>query len=178
MSTINKLKINLNGVTAHDSTKMSLHQVYITQHNYDIICLSETFLNSSILSDGNRITIDEYKLITSDHPSDSKKGRVIIYYKENIPLILRDHINTLDNLPGYKNSFAKGKMFSCLYLPFPESKSGWVKKFCTNFDILLNNVNDDLPLCSIVTGNFNTRCSRWCKNDITNLQGQELDSLT
>ena len=28
---------NLNGLTAHDSTKISLLQVYITQHNYDII---------------------------------------------------------------------------------------------------------------------------------------------
>ena len=37
---------------------------------------------------------------------------------------------------------------------------------------------DELPLCSIVTGEFNARCSRWWKNDITNLQGQELGSLT
>ena len=34
---------NLNRLTAHDSTKISLLQVYITQHNYDIICLTETF---------------------------------------------------------------------------------------------------------------------------------------
>ena len=35
-----------------------------------------------------------------------------------------------------------------------------------------------LPLCSITTGDFNACCSKWWKNDITNLQGQELDSLT
>ena len=88
---------NLNGLTAHDSTKISLPQAYITQHNYDIICLTETFLNSSILSHDNRIKIDGYNLIRSDHPSDSKKGGVCIYYNEHIPLILRDGINTLDN---------------------------------------------------------------------------------
>ena len=49
---------NLNGLTAHDSTKISLLQAYITQHNYDFICLTETFLDSSILSDDNLITID------------------------------------------------------------------------------------------------------------------------
>ena len=64
---------NLNGLTAHDSTKISLLQAYITQHNYAIICLTETFLNFSILSDDNRIKIDGYNLIISDHPSDSKK---------------------------------------------------------------------------------------------------------
>ena len=69
---------NLNGFTAHDSTKISLLQAYITQHNYDIICLTET---STIPSADNRITIDGYNLIRSDHPSDSKKGGVCIYYK-------------------------------------------------------------------------------------------------
>ena len=72
---------NLNGLTAHDSTKVSLLQAHITQHNYDIICLTETFLNSSIPSDDNRITIDGYNLVRSDHPSDWKKGGVCIYYK-------------------------------------------------------------------------------------------------
>ena len=51
------------------------------------------------------------------------------------------------------------------------------KNFCTDFDILLN-INGKLSLYLIVTGNFNARCSRWSKNDITNFQGQQLDSLT
>ena len=46
---------NLNGLTAHDSIKISLLQAYITQHNYDAIYLSETFLNSSIDSSDTRI---------------------------------------------------------------------------------------------------------------------------
>ena len=48
---------NLNRLTAHDSTKISLLEAYITQQNYDIICLTETFLNSSFPSDDNRITM-------------------------------------------------------------------------------------------------------------------------
>ena len=64
---------NLNGLTAHDSIKIFLFQAYVTQHNYDIICLSETFLNSSIDSSDIRILIDGYNLIRSDHPSDSKR---------------------------------------------------------------------------------------------------------
>ena len=67
---------NLNGLTAHDSIKISLLQA----HNCDIICLSETFLNSSIESNDNRISIDGYILTRSDHLSDSKKGGVCIYY--------------------------------------------------------------------------------------------------
>ena len=73
----------------HDSTKISLPQAYMTQHSHDIICLTETFLNSSIQSDDDRITIGEYNLIKSDHPSDLKKSGSCIYYKEQVPLILR-----------------------------------------------------------------------------------------
>ena len=34
---------NLNGLTAYDSTKISLLQAYITQHNYDIYALLKLF---------------------------------------------------------------------------------------------------------------------------------------
>ena len=64
---------NLNGLTAPDSIKISLLQPYVLQHNYDIICLSETFLNSCIESNDGRISIDGYNLIKSDHPNDSKR---------------------------------------------------------------------------------------------------------
>ena len=149
---------NLNGLTAHDSTKISLLQAYITQRNYDIICLTETFLNSSILSGDNRIKIDGYSLIRSDHPSDSKKGGVCIYYKESIPLILRDDINTLDNcLVTEIRSQNEQCFLTCIYRS-PSQNQDEFKNFCTNFDILLNNINDELPLCSIVTGDFNARC--------------------
>ena len=72
---------NLNGITAHDFNKTSVIQGYITQSNYDIICLNETFLNSSVLNYDNRITIHGYNLIRSDDTPDSKKGEVCIYYK-------------------------------------------------------------------------------------------------
>ena len=57
----------------------------------------ETFLNSSIETNDDRISIDGYNLIRADHPSDSKRGGVCIYYREHISLIKRDDICTLDN---------------------------------------------------------------------------------
>ena len=88
---------NLNGLTAHDSIKISLLQAYIIQNNYDIICLSETFLNSSIQFIDDRISVDGHNLIGADHSSDLKRGGVCIYYKEYILLIKQDNICTLHN---------------------------------------------------------------------------------
>lgn len=77
---------NLNRLTAHDSIITFLIQAYITHHNYDIICLSKTFLHSSFQSDDDRILIHRYNLIRSDHPSDSKRVGLCIYFEEHIPL--------------------------------------------------------------------------------------------
>ena len=38
----------LNDVAAHEFLKVLLLQGYITEHNFNIICLSETFLNSCL----------------------------------------------------------------------------------------------------------------------------------
>ena len=106
----------MNGLTANDSTKISLLQAYITQHKHEIICLTKTFLNSSIPNDDNRITIDGYNLIRPDHPSDLKKVGVCIYYKEHIPLSLRDDINTLNNcLVKEIRSQNEKCLFTCIY---------------------------------------------------------------
>ena len=72
-------------------------KAYITDQNFDTVCLSETFLNSSIKNDYHKLKIDDYNLIRSNHPSDSKKSGIVIYYKEHIPLIKHDDLYPLDN---------------------------------------------------------------------------------
>ena len=54
--------------------------------------LSETFLNSSLHRDDDRLNIEGYTLIRSDDPSDLRKGGVCIYYKQHILLIIRDDL--------------------------------------------------------------------------------------
>ena len=67
------------------SLKFHLLQGYFTGLNFDIY-LSETFLNSSLDRDYDRLKIEGYNLIRSDDPSGLKKGPVSIYYKQHIPL--------------------------------------------------------------------------------------------
>ena len=155
-----------------------LLQAYITQHNYDIICLSETFLNFSIESNDDRISTNGYNLIKGDHLSDSKRGGVCIYCKEHIPLIKRDDVCTLDNcLMTEICSQGEKSFLTCIYRSPSQSRDEF-DNFCTKFDLLLSNINHEFTLFSIAMGDFNARCSKWWQNDITNLVGQEIDSLT
>ena len=75
---------NLNSISAHNFSKLTQLKAYISTYKYDFICLSETYLDSSI-SD-NLIDIEGYKLIRADHPDDIKRGGVCIYYKESLPV--------------------------------------------------------------------------------------------
>ena len=135
-------------------------------------------MNSSIQSDDNRIKIDGYNLIRSDHPSDSKKGGVCIYSKYHIPLVKRHDICTLENCLVTETRSQNGKCFlTCIYRS-PSENHDEFQNFYAKFDTLLNNINDEFPICSVVTGDFNARNSSWWKNDITNSAGLELESLT
>ena len=164
---------NLNGLTAHDKIEISSFKAYVTEYNCDIICISETFLNSSIQNDDDIIKIDGYNLIT-DQPSDSKKGGFCIYYKQYISLIKRDDICTLDNCLVTEICSQNEKCFlTCLYRS-PSQSHDEFENFCIKFDILLSQINDEIPICSVITGEFNAPCSRWWRNDITNFAGKEI----
>ena len=58
--------------------------------SYDVICLSETYLDSSILSDNKNLEIPGHNLIWADHPSNSKRGDVCVYYRNSLPLKILD----------------------------------------------------------------------------------------
>ena len=66
---------------------------------------------------------------------------------------------------------------TCIYRS-PGQNDEEFENFCVNFDLLLSNINDEIPICSIITGDFNALCSNWRENDIANSVGKELDSLT
>ena len=58
---------NLNSITSHNFIKVSLLTAYNSIHKFDIICLSETYLNSETLSNNENLNIPGYNLIRADH---------------------------------------------------------------------------------------------------------------
>ena len=66
--------LNLNGLAAHDFVNMPLIEAFITAQSFDIICFSETFLDSNIDISDTRINLSGYSLQRPDHPSKTKCG--------------------------------------------------------------------------------------------------------
>ena len=83
-----------------------------------------------------------------------------IYYKEPIPLIRRDDLCTLDScLVTEIRTQSKKCFLACAYCSPSQSQKDF--DFFSNFDILLSQINDAFPLCSILTGDFNALYTNW-----------------
>ena len=65
-------------------SKLSLPSSYNTLHKFDVICISETYLDKS--ADNDALSIDGYNIIRADHPHNQKRGGVCIYFKEQLKL--------------------------------------------------------------------------------------------
>ena len=64
-------------------------------HNFDILCLSKTFLDSTIDLNDENINIDGCSILRADHLSKNKRGGVCIYFKQSLSLISRDDLSTM-----------------------------------------------------------------------------------
>ena len=54
------------------------------------ICLSETYLNSSIPPDDDNLELPRYSLVHTDNPANTKIGGACIYYLNSLPLKVID----------------------------------------------------------------------------------------
>ena len=101
---------NLNSISAHNCNKLIPLKANIAIHKFDIICLSETYLDSTITSDDNNLETSGYNLTGSNHstnhPFNNKRGGVCIYHKNLLTLgvlsvqYLQEYINFELNIGG------------------------------------------------------------------------------
>ena len=106
----------LSDLAAHEFTKLSLLESQINVNDIDIICLSETYVDSSIPINDNRLSISGHSMMRVDHSSNTKRGRVCLYYKEHLPIIRRDGIFNLQEWLVTEITVKNKRCFlTCLY---------------------------------------------------------------
>ena len=86
---------NLNSIAAHNFIKMFLLHADNAIHRFDIICLSETYLDNSYHTDDDQLTFPGYNLIRAHNPNNIKRGGVCIFYRETLPVKIIN-LNTLN----------------------------------------------------------------------------------
>ena len=65
--------------------------------------------------------------------------------------------------------------FTCLYRS-PSQNFDQFSDFCIDFSILLNNINDHRPSCSVIVGDFDAKFSKWYLLDKNSAAGEALQT--
>ena len=64
-------RLSLNSITAQNFVKFSQLEAYNTLHGYELICLSETWLDSTTSIDSNDLSLKGYNLHRIDDPDNT-----------------------------------------------------------------------------------------------------------
>ena len=168
---------NLNSICEHNFIKLSLFCAYISINKIDIICLSETYLDSSIPSDDDNLELPGYNLVRKDNPTNTKRGGVCIYDHNSLPLKVID-IQFLNECINFEIRIG-GKLCSFLFLyRSPSQTRDIFETFADNFELTLDTIVNKNPFLIVALGNFNAKTTNWYKNDINSYEGLKIDTIT
>ena len=169
---------NVNSLVAQNLSKITQLEAYNSLYKHDFICISEMYFDSSILEGDSSFQLDGYKVIRADHPSNTKRGGVCIYYKESLSVRALNLTNiteciicevSIQNCKGYIGVIYRS----------PSQNTAEFKEFLPKFVSILNTTASySSSLFTIILGDFNARSSFWWKNDKTTVEGACLETLT
>ena len=107
-------------------------------YKHDFICLSETYLDSTIPD--SLLEIDGYNLVRADHPNNIKRGGVCIYYKESHPV-------QVISLPYFKEALLlemtdnNKKIILYVIYHSPSENNSEFDSFLSNLEKLLKDIS-------------------------------------
>ena len=163
-------------MTAHYYAKLSVLKAYIADYKFDIVFISETYLDSSIISDDGNLEILGYNLIRLDHSSNSKRGGVYIYYKSALPLRVLN-IHYLQEFISFELKIGD-KLCNFIFLyRSPSQTQDEFEKFLENLERNLDCLFQSKPFLSLVIGDFNIKSSNWYYHDKFR-SGNAVDTIT
>ena len=168
---------NLNSISAHNYTKISLLTAYVLVHNFDIICLLETYLNSETSTDDQNLEIPGYCLLRADHPSNNKRGGICIFYRTTLPLRVLN-ISHLSECITFEISIGNQVCHFIHLYRSPRQTQEEFQTFISNLKLSLDALLCGNPFLTVMSGDFNAKSKDWCSIDITSFEGSELDFLT
>ena len=142
-------------MSAHNYTKLFLLKVYIAIHKFDIICLSETYLDSSSTSDNGNLKISGCN-VTGSHPLSNNKRFICICYKIFLPLRVFS-VQYLEECINFDlNIGVKISNFVSLYRS-PSQTQDKFEKFIENLELNLKSLCQNNPFLIVLIRDLNAK---------------------
>ena len=164
-------KWNINTLSKNDFQRVFFLEAHNSIFNYDIISLCETSLNHASKVPAN--ILKGYHFFSLNHPSGDKKGGVGIFYKETLPLKIRDDLS-FEECMVTELKFGHKKIFFTVLYRNPIHKA---KNFVRKFKDLYQKILSETPYTMLFTGDFNAHSLNWWSQGDSTQEGIQLDSL-
>ena len=167
---------NLNSLSKENFERSKLVEAHNSIYNYDIISLCETSLSDDL---AQRVPeLDGYSFISANHPDNTRRGGVGIFYKNSLPLTPRYDLAFQESLVVELNLNHKRIFFTVLYRsPAFAYNSTEFNNFLKNFEELHTKIKSEKPYASFFTGDFNGHSKFWWPDGDTNVEGSEMEEL-
>ena len=152
-------------------------EIYNTVNEFDINCLSESSLGSSILTENNNLKINGYKMVKADHPSNVKRGGVCAHVRESFPVCSFSN-SYLSECLALEATISNSKGYVITFYRSSSQTSDEFQSFVSNLEKLLINLSSFDPHFVILLGDFNAKSKSWSVNDTTSEEDTILENLT
>ena len=141
--------------------------------------MCETSLNNQVkFPDPNTYLNNEYTFISSNKPDNTRHGGVGLFYKNSLPLKVRNDLSFAESIVVELKFGRKKIFFTVLYRSpsFNHTTTEFVN-FISNFKDLYAKIEQENPYMTFFTGDFNGQSQIWYPGGATTPEGAEIEDL-
>ena len=167
---------NLNSLAKENFQRVDLIEAHNVTFEYDLISICETSLNDSV--ELPKTLLKDYTFVSANNPSNTRHGGVRIFYKNSLPVIVRNDLS-FDQSIVLELNFGRKKLFFTVLYRSPSFRytSPEFLTFLLNFENLYSKIKAENPLAMFFTGDFNAHSQLWWPDGDTNHEGAEIEEL-
>ena len=104
---------NLNCLAKDNFQRIRLIEAHNALFKHDLISICETSLNDSV--ELPQTLIDDYTFVPANNPANVRHGGVVLFFKNSLPVIVRDHLSFDESLV-IEIKFGRKKIFFIVLL--------------------------------------------------------------
>ena len=168
---------NVNSLAKDNFERVQLLEAHNSLFNYDLISLCEVSINSTVEIPAT--LLENYTFISKNNPNDSRHGGVGIFYKNTLPLIIRNDLSFNETLVLELRFGKKRIFFTVIYRsPSQNYASTGFDEFLSNFENLFTKIKSENPYSMFFTGDFNGHSQLWWSGGDSTPEGNKIEELT
>ena len=128
-------------------------------HKFDIICFSETYLNSDASSSDDNLNIPGCNMSCAGHPSGNRRGRTCNYYKKPLPIKMLN-IYYLQECICFDLKIGSKLCIIVSIYRLPSQTADEFENFLNKSNVTMKPITQKNPFLAAVIGDFNARSSK------------------